>query len=107
MLLDNQNQFRELYVTALRRGRETNLHPIYQDLHKQWALENKEMLYKLSDDEYLQAFTDFLAKEVDGRIEELVSDLENAEELRKLAGRGQLLLASEDGKTFDKIITQK
>jgi hypothetical protein len=110
MLLDIQNQFREEHVNALKKGEATALPAGYKELYAKWAQVNKEISYKLSAEEITQSFSDFVAKEVNSAIGQIIEatapDEETKIKFRQLAIRGQLLLVSANGgQSFDQILT--
>lgn len=104
MFLDTQKQFQEqmnrhIHGHADPKGLLSKMEPGYAEAYAEWELENKETLYQWSAEEHTQSFADFLEKKVHDRLIALVGD---KQDLKELANRGQLLLASKDnGKTFD------
>lgn len=101
MLFQNQNDFRDTQVPALRRGKTSGLGAGYAELFKRWEELNSRYLYMVDDEFYVQSFADFLQDEVKKKIYELT----DSKKLRQLAARGEVLLASEDGgETFDTLL---
>ena len=102
MFLDSQKQFQEQMNRHIH-GEALHLEPGYKEAYAEWEVENKETIYQWSAEERTQSFADFLEKKVHARLIALVGD---KQELKELANRGQLLLASKDGgKTFDTFLT--
>ncbi len=109
MILDHQNQFREEYIKPLKAEKPKALPPGYAELYATWAEKNKNILYQLSDEEMTKSFSDFVATETKKQITNLIDKKQVGREakrhLKQLAIRGQILLASKDGKNFDQLIT--
>lgn len=110
MLLDSQNQFREDYAKSLRSENAAALPAADQELCKEWIEKNHNILYKLSDEELVQSFSDYRQAAIKEQINELIENSQFGEpekqRLRQFAARGQVILASTDGgNTFDKLIT--
>jgi hypothetical protein len=112
MLLEFQNQFATNTVKALRKGQHNVLPAGYAELHAAWVKKNKN-LYRDSDAEYMQRFSNHVQDQVKKQISRLLrkrAKKENLSEseyrkLKNLAARGTILLASADGgKTFDQLI---
>ncbi|MEK7145963.1 MAG: hypothetical protein AAB802_02145 [Patescibacteria group bacterium] len=117
MILDSQNQFREDYIASLPHAssaeelqkivRDSGMPEAYKTKFNTWIATYGDTVIRLSSEERSQSFTDFLEESLKRDLNErLVGDSEEMNQMRQMASRGQVLLASRDqGKTFDTLVT--
>lgn len=92
MLLEIQNQFRDLVMTHYVAGVIPNLEPGYKEMYATWEAMNRTILFKLSPEERTISFANYVRDGV-RKVTKGVID------------RGQLILASKDGLHFDTLLS--
>lgn len=103
MILFSQDQFREDYIRPLYKGEKVELPAGYAEKFAEWKLANAQIFDKLSPEEIVKSFALYLEESIQNDLKKLIDEAKIDE--RNLATRGQMLLASKDGKNFDQVIT--
>lgn len=110
---DHQREWQELFIREIHgENIERDLEPGYKEEYGAWKEKEKENLPKLSAEDRVEHFTEYLQKSLLQKKQEVIEKLDVDEakekELLALAQKDQLLLVSKDnGVHFDEVLTKQ